>query len=313
MKYYFFVNPAAGQGKGTDKLIAKIDDAFETRGEEYGIILTDAAGDGEKRAREICMELAGEEARIYACGGDGTAGEIVNGIYGYDNVAFGIVPIGSGNDTVRNFPEAGDFLDIDSQIEGTDCRIDLMRFRGSIDDREQTRYCINMFNIGFDCNTVELAARLKTKPLIAGSVAYLMAVAGMLIQKKATTLRITVDGEIIRDGDLLLTAVCNGSYCGGGVKSTPQARIDDGLIDMIVINDVTRREFIKLFPKYRSGTYPDMPGIEKVIEHYRGREIRLEPHKSKDFFICADGEILLTTGVDITICPSALRFIVPTA
>ena len=67
MKYYFFVNPAAGQGKGTDKLIAKIDDAFETRGEEYGIILTDAAGDGEKRAREICMELAGEEARIYAC------------------------------------------------------------------------------------------------------------------------------------------------------------------------------------------------------------------------------------------------------
>ena len=51
---------------------------------------------------------------------------------------------------------------------------------------------------------------------------------------------------------------------------------------MIVINDITRREFIKLFPKYRSGTYPDMPGIEKVIEHYRGRGIRLEPQSSDE-------------------------------
>ena len=88
-----------------------------------------------------------------------------------------------------------------------------------IGGRFQQRYCANMFNIGFDCNVVELAGRLKKKPLISGSVAYLLAVAGMFIRKKGISLRLTdetAETERILDGEVLLCSVANGSYCAAG-------------------------------------------------------------------------------------------------
>ena len=82
-----------------------------------------------------------------------------------------------------------------------------------------------MFNIGFDCNVVDLTAKLKTYPLLAGSMAYLMAVLCILIRKKGADLRVELDGEVYEDGPVLLTALANGSFCGGGVKSCTQPHV----------------------------------------------------------------------------------------
>lgn len=313
MKHYFFVNPAAGTGKNVDGLISRIDEAFsDLVDHEHRICLTDSVGAGERQAREIADGLAeGEEARFYACGGDGTVNEIANAVIGHPGAALGIIPIGTGNDTVRNFPEAGDFLDIRSQIGGSTVKIDAMRYEGIVDGREQSRYCINMFNIGFDCNVVELTGRLKQKPLISGSAAYLMAVFGVLARKKGTSLTITDGGSVWREGPMLLCSISNGSYCGGGIYSSPQARMDDGLFDICVINDVSRMKFISTFPKYKNGTHLDMKGADEILDVRRSTDVTIKPYGMKDLFICVDGEIQLTTGIRVTMCPGALNFVVP--
>ena len=313
MKHYFFVNPAAGTGKNVDSLLSKIDEAFDGRDDcEYEIKLTDSVGAGERAARELAEALSPEdEARFYACGGDGTVNEVANALAGHRNAALGIIPIGTGNDTVRNFPEAGDFLDIRAQIEGETVAIDAMRYEGLVDGNRVSRYCVNMFNIGFDCNVVELTGRLKQKPLISGSAAYLMAVFGVLARKKGTILTITENDSVWREGPMLLCSISNGSYCGGGIYSSPQARMDDGFFDICVINDVSRLKFISAFPKYMKGTHLDMKGADEILDIRRSTDVTIKPYGMDDLFICVDGEIQLTTGIRITMCPGALRLVIP--
>ncbi len=190
MKTYFFINPAAGQGKGTEQLAEEIRKAASDLQTECEIYFTEGVYDGQKRARRIAEELNGEAARFYACGGDGTLNEIINGAYGFENIETGCIPIGTGNDTVRYFSEAGDFRSVRAQLSGKSVPVDLIRYTGMIEGRKQTRYCINMFNVGFDCNVVELAGRLKKKPLISGSFAYLLAILGMFIKKEGIRLKL---------------------------------------------------------------------------------------------------------------------------
>ncbi len=310
MKYVFFMNPVAGQGNNPKSLRDKI--ANSSFGEfDYKISITNAVGDGEKNARKIAEALDGEKARFFACGGDGTVNEIANGIVGFDNISLGIIPTGTGNDTVRNFGEVSDFLDLERQFKAEPKPVDLMSYEGIIDSRWQKRYCINMFNIGFDCNVVELAARLKEKPFISGSGAYLAAVLGIFIEKRGISLTIKEDDKLIRQGEMLLCAIANGSYCGGGVYSSPQASMDDGFFDVNIINDVPRRTFLKLFPKYQKGTHLDIPGIEKIVEVMKSKSITVEPYGKKDFFLCVDGEIFITEGVKIGMCEHAIKLLVP--
>ena len=202
-------------------------------------------------------------------------------------------------------------MDIRAQMTSEAETVDLMKYDGIIDGRRQVRYAVNMFNIGFDCNVVELAGRLKQKPMIKGSFAYLMAVLGMFIQKKGTALKITSEGEVIRDGEMLLCAVANGSYCGGGVCSAPQAKMNDGYFDLSIINDVSRTTFLRLFPKYQKGTHFQTKGVDRIIEAKAMKEVTLEPRKAEDFFLCADGEIALCRKVTITAEPGGLRLIIP--
>lgn len=316
MKYYFFVNPAAGKGKGIDSLIKSIDQELRGRRADYRIVLTDAVDDGRRRAMEFAAGLApGEQGRFYACGGDGTLNEIINGVCGFSNAAVGMFPTGTGNDTVRNFTGAGDFMDVAAQLDGGEQLIDLMEYSGIINGQARSLYAVNMFNIGFDCNVVELAGRLKRKPGISGPGAYYLAILGMFIEKKGIDLRVTDlssgRAEVLREGRMLLCSVSNGSYCGGGVYSSPQARMDDGLFDVNMISDVSRMRFLRLLPKYQNGTYLNDPLAKDIVFTRPCSSIRLEPYEADDFFLCADGEIALTRGITIRAKKAALRFIVP--
>lgn len=318
MKYYFFINPIAGQGKHKDKLVDEIERYMSRKGADYRIIITEEKGDGVIKSREIAESLNGEEARFYAAGGDGTLNEIVNGMYGYDNIAVGSIPVGTGNDTIRNFTGVGDFSSIEAQVEGDEKRIDLIRYKGVIDGEKKTECCVNMINIGFDCSVVIKTNNLKKKPLVAGSFAYLLAVFATFIEKKGISLRITEIGsdkltstKVIRNGHMLLCAVCNGSYCGGGIQTAPLSRVDDGEFELNIFSDVTRGEFLKWFPKFKSGTHMDAHGIDEVVDLVKSKDAYLEPYDTFDFPMCVDGEIKTTTGIRVTIQENALRFILP--
>ncbi len=314
MKHFFFINPVAGQGGSTNQLEAEIKKTFEKNPDEYEIVFTNSKGDAEIQARRIAEALEGEEARFFACGGDGTANEVLNGMVGFENIALGIVPIGTGNDTIRNFfhmTNSADFMNIKAQKNGVLKAMDAIRYSGKINGKYSSKHCLNMFNIGLDCDVSNLAGKLKQKPFIAGSLAYLLAVFGKIIRKKGIKLNISEGDNILYSGKLLLCAISNGSYCGGGIKSSPQAIVDDGIMDLNIIKNVSRMQFINLFPKYKKGTHLSLKGIEKVIEVKAVKELNLTPVDEDEFVMCVDGDSMSTTGIKVEICKHKFKFIVP--
>ena len=274
--------------------------------------MTKAVGDAEAFADLMGKETeaSGEEVRLIACGGDGTLNEVLNGAIKYENLTVGVVPIGTGNDFCRNFPDDGDFLDMEAQLTGKVIKSDAIRYSGLMAGKEQTRYCANMFNIGFDCNVVDLTAKLKTYPLIAGSFAYLLGVAITFIKKKGAKLRVELDGEVIEDGSLLLTAIANGGFCGGGVHSSPYASVTDGIMDVNVIYNVSRWQFLKKFPYYAKGTHMELPGISDIIYAGTCRKARITPLDGT-MRLCTDGEIVDAGTIDFEIVPEAFNLLVP--
>ncbi len=307
----FIVNPKAGQGKGNAKFTDHIKQEAETLGIPVEIYTTAGVGDAEILARQIASEVT-TPTRIYACGGDGTLNEVLNGVIDNENIAVGLLPIGTGNDFCRNFPEAGDFLDIGAQLQAVSEKCDAIRYTGELAGEKKTRYCANMFNIGFDCNVVDLTATLKTYPLLSGSFAYLMAVMAILVKKKGANLKIEIDGELVHDGPLLLTAVANGCFCGGGVKSSPLASTSDGKLDINIIYNVKRMEFLKKFPYYAKGTHMDLPDISHIIYATQAEKVAITPNEGT-MRLCTDGEIVDAGRVEMEIVPSAFNFLVPLA
>ena len=270
MKHIFIMNPASGSVSRRDRLVESIDTAVKEAGADHEIYFTKHQGDCRRYVGEICSKYEAESrpVRIYGCGGDGTVNEVVNGAYGYENVELGIIPMGTGNDYIRNYGEVSDFRDIRRQLAGTSVYSDAIRYRAEYKGVVTEGYCANMFNIGFDCNVVDLTARVKRWPFISGSLAYLVSVVIMLVKKKGADIRIEYSDGHVKDGKILLTAVANGCYCGGGVKGVPYCDLNDGLMDVSVINDISRNFFIRVFPSYAKGTHPEKKSMikKKVLE-----------------------------------------------
>lgn len=302
-KIYFILNPKAGQGNKIKKLIQKIKNQVP----ESEIYVTKAQGDAEEFVRNICFSYSSHaNLRFISCGGDGTFNEILNGVVGFPNAEVGIVPIGTGNDFCRNFDDCGDFFDISAQANGAAVSCDAIKYTSN----KKTRFCANMFNIGFDCNVADLAAKLKTYPLISGALAYLLAVPAILIAKKGANLSIEADGVKIYNGPLLLTSIANGKFCGGGIKSNPDASIHNGFIDFNIIYNVSRFEFLKKFPFYMKGTHGKLPDIKKIILNLKAKKMTITPN-GKSIRLCTDGEITDANKIDFECVKDAFKFVLP--
>ena len=322
-KCIFVINPAAGQGEAAN-LKDDIRALCEAAGLAYEIHETTGPGKGETFVRTRCKafswekfdSLASDEIlRFYACGGDGTLNEVVNGAIGYDFAEVGCIPVGTGNDFVRNFP-AADFSNLADQIRGRAQPCDLIRYEGICDGVPTSRYCVNMCNIGFDSNVVDLTARMKRLPFMSGTLAYLTSVATMLIERKGADLRVEYPGGsdsapgYVYDGKLLLIAIANGAFCGSGMQGVPRATTDDGLMDVSLVRYVPRRTFVRLFPKYMKGTHLSEPRLKDVIRYSKERQLLISPNHDTMKF-CVDGEIAKAGQVRFAICPGVFRFVVP--
>ena len=309
-RHIFILNPVAGQGKA----FSLEDDIIKTGmrlGIDVEIYKTKEVLDAQVEAVKFAQSATHESpVRLYACGGDGTVNEILNGIVGYDNVELAIVPTGTGNDFIRNFGTVDDFLNIEGQMLGTAKPVDVIGYKSSTDAYSLTRYCINMFNIGFDCNVVRDAFALKQKPLIAGSAAYLIGVAKNLIKMKGTNLKLIFEDNQERSGKLLLLAVGNGCYCGGGVKAIPYAKVDDGLMDISIIRRCSRTQFITLFPRYVKGTHLETRLGKAYIKYMKIKKLSIIANDETMYF-STDGEITNTSRLDLEVIPKAINFSVP--
>lgn len=308
MKTVFVINPAAGKRKNVELLVNRIKAVIKELGVKAEIHITRAVGDASRFVREF-HEKNGK-TRFIACGGDGTLNEVLNGVMGADECEVGVLPIGTGNDFCRNFGKELCFDSISHQIYGQSAKCDAIKYSTHINGEHKQGYCANMFNIGFDCNVADLTAAVKQKTWVRGSLAYFVSILITLIKKKCTRLKIHIDGKEAHDGRLLLTSVANGCYCGGGIKSNPLACVNDGLINVNIIKNVSRLRFISLLPYYMKGTHLKLRGIEKIILCKKCRKISIMPYDEK-IRLCIDGEITDAGETEFEIIHNAFNFVVP--
>ncbi len=307
MKTVFIVNPKAGKRKNTVSLTNNIKKVADNIGSEVQIYITKSVGDAEDFVRSYCQSEG--DARFIACGGDGTVSEVLNGAIDFENAEIGVIPIGTGNDFCRNFENCS-YNNIEKQITGNCVKCDAIKYITTIENRTKRGYCANMFNIGFDCNVVDITEYIKNKTFASGSFAYYISILLTLIKKKSTNLRIELDGKLEHEGNLLLTSIANGCYCGGGVKSNPLASVNDGLININIIKDISRLKFISLLPRYMKGNYLSIPKIEKIILSKKCKKVTVTPLDDM-VRLCIDGEISDAGKIEFEIVHDAFNFVLP--
>ena len=306
MIYHFILNPMSGKNykkarKSVKTITEKIRSACQKRQLSYRIYYTTSQGDATEYVRSMIKTTA-DAQRFICVGGDGTINEMVNSVNSVSNVEFGVIPFGSGNDFVRNFTNTELFSDIEAQLDGTTVQLDLIKCN--------TLYCANMVNIGFDCTVVKEADRLKKLKLVTPGMSYIMGVVTAFFFKKfGTKMKLVFDdGEII-DSTLMLTAIGNGQYCGGGFRSAPRALLDDGIMDLVIIKKLSRLSFIGLIGSYKKGTYLSDPKAMKYITYKQTSHFKME--FDDPIPICLDGEIKGAKTIDFSVVPNAINFVVP--
>ena len=302
MKTIFVVNPAAGKRKQV--ILPKIPEHLK---QDVEIYITEKERDGERFVREYCKTNGA--ARFIACGGDGTLNEVLNGAFECKGAEIGVFPTGTGNDFIRNFPDA-DFRDISLLVSGKTVLCDAIRYRTTVNGEVKEGYAANMFNIGFDCAVADLTTTIKQKTFFSCSAAYFIAILLTLIRKKCYFMVVDTDGEEKYRGDLLLTSLANGCFCGGGIKSNPLASVSDGLININIIRNVSMLRFISLLPSYMKGTHVKKKGIERIIMSAQCKRVAVSPENEK-MRLCIDGEITDGGETEFEIVRDAFRFVVP--
>jgi len=298
VEHIFVINPAAGTSDSTDRI--KDDIAKSENSSNCEIYCTKGPGDATTFVAKKCSQSSAP-LRFYACGGDGTLNEVVNGAINCSNASVGCFPCGSGNDFVKYYGGADGFLNIDNLINGEDHKIDLILVDG--------KYCINVLNFGFDTAVLKTMEKVKTKKLFSGKRAYFLGVATALLKSMKTPCKVTVDGEVISDENILLCTISNGRYVGSSFQCAPRAENDDGLLEVCLVKPFSRITFIQLINYYTKGEHLDNPKFKDYIVYRRGKNISVEG--CDGFSVALDGELIDTNRVAIDVVEKAINFVVP--
>ena len=296
MKHVFIVNPAAGKFDRTEGYRAMIDAAFQPRGLTYELLVSKAPGDCRALARQAAA--SGEEVRIYACGGDGTLNEVVNGVVGFGNAAVTHFPGGSGNDSIKVFSNPAAFASIDRLLDAEETRFDLIHCNDT--------YALNVLSIGFDARVGTDIARFKRLPLVTGKGAYILSILSNMLHGLSAQYTVTLgSGETI-SGQKTMICICNGRWYGGSFNPMPEAEPDDGILEVLVVDKVNLLQVASVVGQYQKGHYADFP---ELIRHYRCTALRIACKEPS--VVNVDGEAIHTTDAKITLVPHAIRFFYP--
>jgi YegS/Rv2252/BmrU family lipid kinase len=296
----FLVNPASDGGT-TGKRWPEIARLAAERGLTGEAFLSERP----EHLAELAREAASSGARlVVAVGGDGTVNEVVNGIAGVDGVELAVVHRGTGGDFIRTFGiprklEAA--LDV---ARGTTTReIDLGRAAyQSWAGPEGTQLFANIASAGM---SGAVAKRVnETGKALGGKVAYAWSTFAVFSRWHNAELAVTVDGEE-RSGAMHDVIVANGRYLAGGMKITPDAEPDDGLFDVLLIGDVSKRDLVLTLPKIYRGTHLPHPKAELL----RGANVTIDAPIPLPVEL--DGEQPGTTPSTFEVVPRALRLRVP--
>lgn len=300
----FVVNPASKSGalgRRWRKLEKKLRAVL---GEEFEVALTRGPRDAVRIAREAVR--AGVETLI-AVGGDGTASETVDGVLsagvgGAPRV--GLLPFGTGGDLARGLGIPKDFdAAIAALAAGKSRRIDAGRvsLRGR-EGRETTLHFVNVASIGLSGLVTEL---VNTAPkTLGGRASFLIGSLRGIARWKNEPVTLRVDGETLHDGPLSLACAANGSYFGGGMHVAPDARMDDGLLDVLFTPGLPKARLLRLLPSMYDGSHLKSDDVQVA----RGARIEADAEPGR-VWVELDGEPLGTLPATFEVLPGALEWV----
>ena len=295
MIHLFIINPAAGSRNRTDDYSRVIHKLCRERGLEYDIRVSTAPGECKRFAREAAQ--SGKEYRLYACGGDGTLNEVVQGAAGYKNAAVTVYSGGSGNDFVKLFNDPKAFFDLERLLDAEEATFDLIRCN---DD-----FAMNICSVGLDARIGTDVSSYKRIPLLQGFRAYAASTVINVIKGVSEHYVVEINGEVI-DGKQTLVCVCNGRYYGGGFNPVPDADPCDGLLDVLLIKGVSRLKVAAVIGKFKDGRYKE---LSNLVRHFRTDRIRILCDKLTP--VNLDGELRMAQDVTMSIAEEKLRFFYP--
>lgn len=305
MKHVFIVNPVSGKADASGALVPRIITAAKALGADYSIELTEY----HRHAVELAQRAAGSAegpVRLYACGGDGTFGQVLQGAWQHPNAEVTCVPCGSGNDFIRNYGTKEDFLDLPGLIQGEAIPIDLIRTPFGVS--------ASICSAGLDAQVAYGIPKFRRVPLCGGSMAYNLSIIECLCGKLSHRVRIEIDGETLEE-DCILAAICNGTTYGGGYMAAPEAILDDGLLDIVVVRRLSRLRIAKVLGIYQKGRHVKdgrvIPSLEDVMIFRRARRVRVTPLDGQPLVVNLDGECAPQPGLEAEVLPLAGRIALP--
>ncbi len=299
-KTMVIVNPNAGKGYGAT-IIPEIERCLRRQGLVFDLVRTRGIGDAIEIASLASTQ--GYET-IVAVGGDGTTHEVINGMMihsnGHPTGTLACIPAGSGNDfaVMNGAPsDVHEACDVIAAGQTQVVDLGLLTIDGSLQ-----RYFDNTVGIGFDGMVVIETRKIKH---LRGIALYLPAVLKTIfISMKIPHVELTLDGEA-QELDALMLTICNGPREGGTFHLAPEARFDDGVLDVVIARAVSRLEMLRLVPRFMRGTHLTHPAVS--TERARKIEIRSDD----PLHLHVDGEILIDYAheIQIEVVPSALRML----
>lgn len=301
MRHIFIINPVAGNGKIQSDIVNNINNTFNNKNITYEIYYTKHKGDIKNYLLDKCKDLV--PTVFYACGGDGTLHEVVNAVNAseYTHTSVGVIPCGSGNDFIKNFDNDGNFLNMELQMQGQNVYLDLIKVRDE--------FAVSVCNIGLDADAASYMHKFKKVPLISGSTRYYLSVIYCLLNKLGKTLNVTIDNNIKLDGSYLLGVIANGHSYGGGYKCAPLAIVNDGIMDLCFVDNISRFKIMSLIGSYKIGEHLENPKINKYITYHKCNLVNIKSNDKLN--VCIDGENYSYNEVKISIEKNALKFWLP--
>lgn len=283
------VNPVAGGGRPA-RALPDVQSALRAQGLEYRFEYTKSL----EHARELAVEAVGNGEVAVAFGGDGLIGAVAGAVKHTDGVV-GVLPGGRGNDLCRVLgiprrPVAACAV----LASGVERRLDL----GQAGDRTFA----GIASCGFDSVVNRIANETR---VVRGSPVYALALLRALPRWKSARFEVTVDRRAPHEFTGYSVAVANSKQFGGGMLLAPDASLEDGLLDVVIIEDMPRLRYLRLAPSVFSGRHVRHRGVDVI----RGREVHISA--SEPFTVYADGEAVAELPVTVRALPGAVRMIVP--
>lgn len=280
------INPTAGRGRMQARAI-NLEDRLLEKGIRAEFLETQRPGHAFELAKAAAESGVGQ---VCVAGGDGSISEVVNALVG-SNVELGIIALGTGNDVARslglpiNQPEAALDVILNGKVRAIDVGVG------------DGRYFISLIGVGFPALVASQANQMRR---VHGPLTFFLSVYRAVLRMKAHPVRIELDDRELK---LRCTSILiqNTPYTGGGLLMAPQAEMDDGLLDVVVVGDIGRLDLMLNFPRVYRGTHLN----HSKFSGYRSRCVKVESESPLEVIL--DGDLMGTVPLSAGVLQKALK------